>query len=129
MLRDEEPYTESTVERLRNEIQAARDRLRRCEPRFRPGGQPVTIILVAVPRYPNLADVQRSLGGMSAAEGTSVIKHENGEVSLELALRRPVTAKEIMEALREVMGHQLRIEEALPEESRLRLRFVNRNGR
>lgn len=98
------------------------------EPQFRPGGQAVGIVLAAVPGFQGLMDVQRALSGLPAAEGASVVGYENGEASLQVVLRAPVSARQIVERLRESTGHQLLIEEARPEAMRLRLRFTGRDG-
>lgn len=99
------------------------------EPQFRPGGQAVGIVLAAVPGFQGLMDVQRALSGLPAAEGASVVGYKNGEASLQVVLRAPVSARQIVEGLRESTGHQLLIEEARPEAMRLRLRFIDQEGR
>ena len=97
---------------------------RPAEPQFVPNGQAVRVVLAAVPGFQGLMEAQRALSGLAAAEGASVIAYKNGEAALEVTLREPVTAREIVEGLSQVTGHQLLIEEARPEAARLRLRFV-----
>lgn len=99
------------------------------EPQFRPGDQAVGIVLAAVPGFQGLMDVQRALSGLPAAAGASVVSYKNGEASLEVVLRAPVSARQIVEELRESTGHQLLIEESRPEALRLRLRFIDQEGR
>ena len=99
------------------------------EPRFRPADRAVDVVIAAVPGFQGLMDAQRGLNGLPAVEGASVHRYQNGEASLEIALRSPVTAGEIVEGLREATGHQLVIEEARPEALRLRLRFTGQENR
>ncbi|MBI4570925.1 MAG: hypothetical protein HY723_03165 [Chloroflexi bacterium] len=95
-----------------------------AEPQFVPNGQALRVVLAAVPGFQGLMEAQRALSGLAAAEGASVVAYKNGEAALEVTLREPVTAREIVEGLSQVTGHQLLIEEARPEAARLRLRFV-----
>lgn len=99
------------------------------EPRFWPDDHAVGIVLAAVPGFQGLMDAQRALDGLPAAEGASVVGYKNGEASLEVTLREPVSARQIVEGLRVATGHQFLIEEARPEAQRLRLRFVDGEGR
>jgi hypothetical protein len=99
------------------------------EPRFRPADHAVAVVIAAVPGFQGLMDAQRGLSGLPAVEGASVHRYQNGEASLEIALRSSVTAGEIVEGLREATGHQLVIEEARPEALRLRLRFTGQESR
>lgn len=99
------------------------------EPQFRPSDQAIGIVIAAVPGFQGLMDVQRALSALPAVEGASVNSYRNGEASLEVVLRAPMSARQIVEGLRESTGHQLLIEEARPEALRLRLRFVDQEGR
>jgi hypothetical protein len=94
------------------------------EPQFAADGRAVRIVLAAVPGFQGLMEAQRALNGLRAAQAASVVAYKNGEAALEVTLREPVTAREIVERLRASTGHQLLIEEARPEALRLRLRFV-----
>ncbi len=94
------------------------------EPQFQPADSTIDVVIAAVPGFQGLMDVQRGLSTLPAVEGASVHRYQNGEASLGLALRGPVSPREIVEGLRVATGHQLVIEEARPEASRLRLRFV-----
>ena len=93
------------------------------EPRFE-AEKAVDIVIAGVPGFQGLMDAQRGLSTLPAVEGAAVRRYQNGEASLGLALRGPVTAREIVEGLRVATNNQLVIEEARPEASRLRLRFV-----
>ena len=94
------------------------------EPRFEPAEKAVDVVIAGVPGFQGLMDAQRGLSTLPAVEGASVRRYQNGEASLGLALRGPVTAREIVEGLQVATNNQLVIEEARPEASRLRLRFI-----
>ena len=94
------------------------------EPQFLPDDNAMQIALAAVPGFQGLMDAQRALSGLSAAKSASVIAYKDGEASLEVVLREPVGALDIVEGLREATGHELLIEEARPDALRLRLRFT-----
>ena len=99
------------------------------EPRFQTDDQAVRIVLAAVPGFQGLMDAQRALSALPAVEGASVVGYKNGEASLEVVLHAPVSAREIVEGLGRATGHQLLIEESRPEALRLRLRFIDQEGR
>lgn len=99
------------------------------EPQFPPGDRPVGIVVGAVPGFQGLMDVQRGLTDLAAVKAASVQSYRNDEASMELALHTPVSARQVVEGLREATGHELIIEESRPEELRLRLRFSNHVSR
>ncbi len=94
------------------------------EPQFLPDDNAMQIGLAAVPGFQGLMDAQRALSGLPATESASVVAYKDGEASLEVMLREPVGALDIVEGLREATGHGLLIEEARPDARRLRLRFT-----
>jgi hypothetical protein len=98
------------------------------EPQFAAGNGPVDVVLASVPGYQGLMDALRALGDLPGAHA-SVVGYRNGEASMQLSLSTPVTVRQIVDALRQSTGHQLLIEEARPEASRLRLRFASAEGR
>lgn len=95
------------------------------EPRFLPGERGIAVVIAAVPGFQGLMDVQRGLSGLPAVEGASVSRYRDGEASLELVLRAPVTARQLVETLRLATGHGIVVEDEAPGELRLRLRFVD----
>lgn len=97
------------------------------ERRFHPAHQRVGIVLAAVPGFHPLMDAERALSDLPAAEGASVARYKNGEASVELTLRAPLSTGEILDALRASTGHQVLIEEARPEA--LRVRFIRSGDR
>ncbi len=74
-------------------------------------------------------DTQRALTGLPETDNASVVAFKNGEASLEVTLNAPVSARQIVDGVRDATGEQLVIEESRPEDSRLRLRFVDRADR
>lgn len=99
-----------------------------AEPQFQPGDEAIGVVLAAVPGFQGLMDAQRALSNLPEAEGASVVAYKNGEASLEMVLREPVTASRVVEALSESTSQPLLIEESRPEALRLRLRFVEHEG-
>ncbi|MCH7697660.1 MAG: hypothetical protein IH865_01790 [Chloroflexi bacterium] len=99
-----------------------------AEPQFDPADSPLSVALAGVPGFQGLMDAQRALTGLPEAEGASVVAFKNGEAALEVVLNAPVTARQIVDGVRNVTGEQLVIEESRPEAARLRLRFVDRAG-
>ena len=95
-----------------------------AERQFQPGDEAIGVVLAAVPGFQGLMDAQRALSNLQEAEGASVVAYKNGEASLEMVLREPVTASRVVEALSESAKQPLLIEESRPEALRLRLRFV-----
>ena len=98
------------------------------EPQFEPASSPLSVALAGVPGFQGLMDAQRALTGLPETEGASVVAFKNGEAVLEVVLNAPVTARQIVDGVRNVTGEQLVIEESRPEAARLRLRFVDREG-
>ncbi|MEX1253198.1 MAG: hypothetical protein WEE64_02540 [Dehalococcoidia bacterium] len=99
------------------------------EPRFQPGEQALGVVIGAVPGFQGLMDVQRGLSGLPAVAGAPVRRYKNGEALLEVALREPVSVTQIVQKLETTTGRTMLIEEAHPESLRLRLRFVDGEGR
>ena len=99
------------------------------EPRFEPDSGALSIVLAGVPGFQGLMDAQRALSSLPSALGASVVAFRNGEASLELHLQSSVSARDIVESVRSSTGHELLIEEARPDAARLRLRFVDGEGR
>jgi hypothetical protein len=97
------------------------------EPTFSPNGA-IAIVLAAVPGFQGLMDVQRALSSLRQAEGATVLAFKDGEASLEVTLRSPVTARQLVEGLHQATGHTLLIEEVRPEASKLRLRFTEQQA-
>jgi len=99
------------------------------EPQFRPSDQGVGVVLAPVSGFQELMDIQRSLSTLPEAEAASVVGFRNGEASLQVVLRDPITARQIVGALARDTGEELLIEESRPDAQRLRLRFVEGESR
>ncbi len=94
-------------------------------PSFQPVGEPTIVSLVGLPNLRVLMDAERTLKEFPAAQHASVIAYQDGTATLEVALRYPLPADEIVDELRSGTGYHIVIEEARPDEQRLRLRFVS----
>lgn len=94
-----------------------------AEPCFGGGGEGVGLVIAGVPGFQGLMEVQRGLTRLPAVESASVKRYQDGEASIELLLREPATASQIVEGISSATGASIIIEEARPEASRLRLRF------
>lgn len=98
------------------------------EPEFS-AGAPLGIAFVAVPDFETLLDVQAALIELSAVARAVVIEFENEEALVEVALQAPATVRDIVDGLCQALGRQLLIEEADTEAHKLRLRFMEKEGR
>ena len=94
------------------------------EPKFWLGDQPLGIVIAAVQGFQELMNLQKAMSALPGVSGASVVGYKDGEAALDIGLERPISAREIVDGLREATGHQLVIEEARPEALRLRLRFL-----
>ena len=92
-------------------------------PRFAAGGRPVTVVIANIPGFQDLMDMQRALNALQESVEASVTKFADGEASFELELRDPASAGQIVGGLCEISGRRLVIEEASPDERRMRLRL------
>jgi hypothetical protein len=98
------------------------------EPRFAAGGEGVGLVIADVPGFQGLMEVQWGLTRLPAVQSASVKRYQNGEASIKVLLREPATASEIVEGVSDATGNTLLIEEARPDTSRLRLRFIRVTG-
>ena len=95
------------------------------EPVFRPGGEGVSLTVVAVPGFQVLMDIQKALMSMEQVSGASVERFQEGDSRLLLQLRSPVSAADIAGGLGHQTGHAFAVEESRPELMRLRLKIVS----
>lgn len=98
------------------------------EVRFAAGGEGVGLVIADVPGFQGLMEVQWGLTRLPAVQSASVKRYQNGEASIKVLLREPVTASEIQEGISNATGNTLIIEQARPDASLLRLRFVRVTG-
>lgn len=92
---------------------------------FPVGGEGIQVVVSAVPGFQELMELQRALMRLSPVERASVERYFDGEARVVLLLREPLTASDVVDAIREATGHQLSVEEARPEALRLHLRFLD----
>ena len=95
------------------------------EPVFRPGGEGVSLTVVAVPGFQVLMDIQKALMAMEQVSGASVERFQEGDSRLLLQLRTPISATDLAGALGHQTGHAFAVEESRPELMRLRLKIVS----
>jgi hypothetical protein len=91
---------------------------------FSVGGEGIQVVVSAVPGFQELMELQRALMRLKAVERASVERYFDGEARVILMLREPLTASDVVDAIREATGHQLAVDEARPSALRLRLRFL-----
>ena len=96
------------------------------EPQFTSAS--LNVALAAVPGFQGLMDAQRALSAQLQADGASVVAYKNGEAMIEVELKAPVTARQVVEGLQQATGKHVIIEESRPEADKLRLRFVEGNA-
>ena len=96
-----------------------------AEPVFRPGGEGVSLTVVAVPGFQALMDIQKALLTIEQVSGASVERFQEGDSRLLLQLRAAITAGDIAGALGHHPGHAFAVEESRPELMRLRLKIVS----
>jgi hypothetical protein len=95
---------------------------------FSGGGEGVQLVVSAVPGFQELMELQRALMRLRAVERASVERYFDGEARVIILLREPLTASDVVDAIREATGHQLAVDEARPSALRLRLRFLESEG-
>ncbi len=91
---------------------------------FLPGGEGVTLALLAVPGFQALMDIQKSLTAIEAVSSASVERFQEGESRILIQLRLPATAGELANAIHQGTGLAAVVEESRPELLRLRLNLL-----
>ena len=104
----------------------AKPQLPEMEPSFAPGGEGVDVSIAAVPGFQGLMDVQRALVTLPQVASAAVRRYQDEEAAIQLILRQPMTATQIAEAVSGATGKQLIVDDARPEQLRLRLRFLSK---
>jgi hypothetical protein len=97
------------------------------EPSFLPGGEGVSLILIAVPGFQALMEIQKALTALEPVAGVSVERFQEGDSRLLLHLSAPLRASQVIDALHTATSHVYVIEESRPELSHLRLKIVPRS--
>ena len=93
------------------------------EPEF-DSSEAVRILLEAVPDFDGATAVQQALSDMAQASSVAVMEFEDTSASIEMELATPVNVRQIMEQLRERTGRHYLVEQARPEEHKLRIRLI-----
>lgn len=94
------------------------------ESKFEATGWPLRVVLEAVPDFEAATAVQQALSDMPQATSAAVIEFEDASASLDVDLDVAVSLREIMDQLREHTGRHYLVEQARPDEHRLRVRFI-----
>jgi hypothetical protein len=94
------------------------------EPAFMPGGEGVTLSILAVPGFQVLMDIQKALNALDAVGSASVERFQEGDSRVLVHLRSPVTAAALASALHGGTNLHFAVEEARPELMSLRLKVV-----
>jgi hypothetical protein len=95
---------------------------------FMPGGEGVSLILLSVPGFQGLMEIQTALTSLPQVAGASLERFQEGESRVLLHLRAPVTATELAGVLTRSTDYAAVVEEARPELFRLRIRLMTRGS-
>jgi len=95
-----------------------------AEPSYAPGGEGIDVAIASVPGFQGLMEVQRTLVRMPQVQSASVRRYQDDLAAIQLVLSQPMTAAAIAEGVSAGTGRQLVVDEAAPEQLRLRLRFL-----
>lgn len=104
---------------------AATPQLPELERAFAPGGEGIDVTIAAVPGFQGLMELQRSLVRLPQVQSAAVRKYQDDEAAIQLVLSQPMTASAIAAGVTGSTGHQIIVDEARPDQLRLRLRFLN----
>ena len=95
-----------------------------ADPSYAPGGEGIDVTIAAVPGFQGLMEVQRTLVRMAQVQSASVRRYQDDLAAIQLVLSQPMTPAQIAEGISNGTGRQLVVDEAAPEQLRLRLRFL-----
>ena len=94
------------------------------EPSFQPGGEGISLIIVAVPGFQALMEIQKALTGIEQINHASVERFQEGDSRLLITLNATITASDLVAALIRGTGQAMAIEESKPELARLRVKVI-----
>ena len=100
-----------------------------AETPYAPGGEGIDVTIAAVPGFQGLMEVQRTLVRMQQVQSASVRRYQDDQAAIQLVLSQPLTASAISEGVSAGTGRQLVVDEATPDQLRLRLRFLGEAAR
>lgn len=105
-------------------IPAATESQAPAEAPFQPGGEGVSLTIVAVPGFQALMEIQKALTGIEQVAHASVERFQEGDSRLLVSLTGPITATDLVTALIHATGQAMAIEDSKPELARLRVKVV-----
>ena len=91
---------------------------------FQPGGEGVSLTLVAVPGFQALMEIQKALTAIEQVSHASVERFQEGDSRLLVGLKAPITGSDLVAALIQATGQAMAIEDAKPELARLRVKVI-----
>lgn len=92
---------------------------------FAPGGEGIDVTIQSVPGFQGLMELQRSLVRLPEVQSAAVRKYQDDEAAIQLVLAQPMTASGIAAGVTGSTGHPVIVDEARPDQLRLRLRFLD----
>jgi hypothetical protein len=102
----------------------SKPQLPEMEPTFSPGGEGIDVVIVAVPGFQGLMELQRALVRLPQVQSAAVRRYQDDEAAIQLVLGQAMTASAIAEGVSSGTGRRLFVDEARPDALRLRLRFL-----
>jgi hypothetical protein len=94
------------------------------EASFQPGGEGVSLMIVSVPGFQALMEIQKALTNLEQVAHASVERFQEGDSRLLVNLSAPITATELVTSLIRATGQAMAIEDSKPELARLRVKVV-----
>src|SRR6185437_14651006 len=89
---------------------------------YAPGGEGIDVTIEAVPGFQGLMELQRALVRLPEVQSAAVRKYQDDEAAIQLVLAQPMTASAIAAGITGSTGHPIIVDEARPDQLRLRLR-------
>jgi len=103
----------------------ATPQLPEMERAFAPGGEGIDVTIQSVPGFQGLMELQRALVRLPEVQSAAVRKYQDDEAAIQLVLAQPMTASGIAAGITGSTGHPIIVDEARPDQLRLRLRFLD----
>jgi hypothetical protein len=103
----------------------ATPQLPEMERAFAPGGEGIDVTIQSVPGFQGLMELQRALVRLPEVQSAAVRKYQDDEAAIQLVLAQPMTASGVAAGITGSTGHPIIVDEARPDQLRLRLRFLD----
>lgn len=110
--------------RARGAAPPSTPQLPEMERAFAPGGEGIDVTIEAVPGFQGLMELQRALVRLPEVQSAAVRKYQDDEAAIQLVLAQPMTASSIAAGITASTGHPIIVDDARPDQLRLRLRFL-----